>query len=141
MKGMNKFSKEQIDYNDLEMILTPETLQAGMEGDLNWYENHLVSSKIKGSEFPLQVLRASENDIDSLREEPKALVGTIHSVKGGEAEVVYLFPDVSLAGAREWNGNNNQKAYVYRLFYVGMTRAKETLVLCAPREDEEAVTF
>ena len=141
VKGMNKFSKEQIDYNDLEMILTPETLQAGMEGDLNWYENHLVSSKIKGSEFPLQVLRASENDIDSLREEPKALVGTIHSVKGGEAEVVYLFPDVSLAGAREWNGNNNQKAYVYRLFYVGMTRAKETLVLCAPREDEEAVTF
>ena len=141
VKSMNKFSRELIDYDDLERILTPETLEAGMTGDLSWYENHLKSNKIKGSEFPLQVLRASGNDIDSLRDEPKALIGTVHSTKGGESDVVYIFPDISKAGAREWNGTTAQQAYVYRLFYVAMTRARETLVLCAPKENEEAVTF
>ena len=141
VKGMNKFSREPIDYDDLEIILTQDTLEAGMTGDLEWYEARLKANKVKGSEFPLQILRATENDIDSLRDEPKIQVGTVHSVKGGEAEVVYLFPDISVAGAREWNGTASQRAYMYRLFYVGMTRAKETLVLCAPKENEEAVTF
>ena len=29
---------------------------------------------------------------------PQVVVGTIHSVKGGEADVVYLFPDLSRSG-------------------------------------------
>ena len=55
-----------------------------------------------------------------------------NSVKGAEADVVYVFPDVSRAGMAEWIGNSAQRAGVYRLFYVAMTRARETLVLCAP---------
>jgi len=31
---------------------------------------------------------------------PKVVVGTIHSVKGGQADVVYLFPDLSQARGR-----------------------------------------
>ena len=57
-------------------------------------------------------------------------MGTIHSVKGGEADVVYLFPDLSVSGMDEWDGTVEQRAPIYRLFYVGMTRARETLVLC-----------
>jgi len=30
-------------------------------------------------------------------------VGTIHSVKGGQADVVYLFPDLSRAGDAQYN--------------------------------------
>ena len=56
-------------------------------------------------------------------------------MKGAEADVVYVFPDVSRAGMREWAGRPAQQASVYRLFYVAMTRARETLVLCAPMDD------
>ena len=55
-----------------------------------------------------------------------------NSVKGAEADVVYLFPDISRAGMGEWQGTVEQKASVYRLFYVAMTRAKDTLVLAEP---------
>jgi len=44
--------------------------------------------------------------------------------------VVYLFPDLSFAGMNEWLGGGT--AAVRRLFYVGMTRARETLILCEP---------
>jgi len=44
--------------------------------------------------------------------------------------VVYLFPDLSHAGMIEWIGRGS--AAVRRLFYVGMTRARESLILCQP---------
>ena len=53
-------------------------------------------------------------------------------MKGGEADVVYLFPDVSEAGMLEWIADNKRRDSVVRQFYVGMTRAKETLVVCPP---------
>jgi superfamily I DNA/RNA helicase len=56
-------------------------------------------------------------------------VGTIHSVKGGQADVVFLSPDVSGAGMKEWQGNATARSHIYRLFYVGMTRARETIVV------------
>ena len=55
-----------------------------------------------------------------------------NSVKGGEADVVFIFPDLSAAGSREWTGTQEQRAGIIRLFYVGMTRARESLVLCRP---------
>lgn len=59
-------------------------------------------------------------------------MGTIHSVKGGEADVVVLFPDLSAAGMRQWVGPWEGRDAVIRCFYVGMTRARETLVICQP---------
>ena len=55
-----------------------------------------------------------------------------NSVKGGEADCCYLFPDVSRAGMREYLTAGEPRDSVYRLMYVGMTRAKESLILCAP---------
>jgi ATP-dependent exoDNAse (exonuclease V) beta subunit len=37
-----------------------------------------------------------------------------------------------MAGNEEWRGSARSQAAVRRLFYVAMTRARETLVLCAP---------
>ncbi len=59
--------------------------------------------------------------------EPKVTVGTIHSVKGGEADDVLLFPDLSAAGNRDYLGYSRDG--IIRLFYVGMTRAKNRLIL------------
>ncbi|HUX78338.1 MAG TPA: ATP-binding domain-containing protein, partial [Alphaproteobacteria bacterium] len=65
---------------------------------------------------------------------PPITIGTIHSVKGGEADVVYLYPDISVAAATERMIGAGQESEdsLLRLFYVGMTRAYEELVLMSP---------
>ena len=64
----------------------------------------------------------------AIQRQPEIIVGTIHSVKGGEADVVYLLPDLSVAAVRQ--AEEGDEDSITRTFYVGMTRAKERLVLC-----------
>ena len=47
-----------------------------------------------------------------------------------QADVVFLFPDLSSAGHSEWTVAGPRRDGVIRMMYVGMTRARETLVLC-----------
>ncbi len=63
---------------------------------------------------------------------PQVMIGTIHSVKGGQADVVYLFPDLSQAGDAQYNRGGASRDSVIRQFYVGATRAREKLYLCQP---------
>ena len=65
---------------------------------------------------------------EAIVETPKISIGTIHSVKGGEADVVYLFPDMSRVGYQSVHTPKG-KAATLRQFYVGMTRSKDVLVL------------
>lgn len=58
--------------------------------------------------------------------DPKVIVGTIHSVKGGESDVVHVFPDLSVASYMDTLHNPDR---IHRLFYVAITRAKKSLVL------------
>ncbi|MDP2857691.1 MAG: hypothetical protein Q8P50_06885 [Bacillota bacterium] len=67
---------------------------------------------------------------DALLRRPLVTVGTIHSVKGGEADVVYLFPDLSYSGMREWVQGPFIRDPLIRMFYVALTRAREVVVLC-----------
>lgn len=90
-----------------------------------WFEAHLLQSKRKSHEYVLDI--AKKYGARRLMKEPDVIVGTIHSVKGGQADVVYLFPDLSPAGMKEWTRNRDG---IIRSYYVGMTRCKETLVLC-----------
>ena len=78
--------------------------------------------------YPIRVYKAGGRQ--AVVQSPQITVGTIHSVKGGEADVVYLFPDLSIAGGREWGSRGRGRESVRRLYYVGATRAKETLILC-----------
>lgn len=59
-------------------------------------------------------------------------IGTIHSFKGAEADVVYLIPDLSASAMREWIGTPQQRDGIYRAFYVAITRAKQGLRLMQP---------
>lgn len=54
-----------------------------------------------------------------------------NSVKGGEADSVYLFPDISTAAAKDV-GDSEVRDSLFRMFYVGMTRAFEKLTIMAP---------
>jgi superfamily I DNA/RNA helicase len=88
--------------------------------DGSW--NPLQSSRrrITPKDLVLAFLRMSEEGIWTAEDMGRWL----------EADVVYLFPDLSYAGMNEWIGGGS--AAVRRLFYVGMTRAKESLILCQP---------
>lgn len=128
-----------VDWDDLHEIFTEDAIEAGLNGDLDWYQEKLTTAKKQGSQFPIIIAR--NRGVETLEKSPQVIVGTIHSVKGAEADVVYLYPDMSVAGSNSWLGTDRQKATVYRLFYVAMTRAKESLIFCKPAEDGKAIDF
>jgi hypothetical protein len=117
-----------VDWDKLHNLLTEEAIGAGLSGDVGWLRDNLLIARHKGAAFAIRVAEAHGAEV--LAKTPQIIVGTIHSVKGGEADVVYLFPDLSYAGMNEWIGRG--QSAVRRLFYVGMTRAKESLILCQP---------
>ena len=80
--------------------------------------------------FPMDVYR--RGGLELLQKKPQITIGTVHSVKGGEADCVYLLPDLSLSSMQQWSQYGPARDAIVRLFYVGMTRAKESLILTAP---------
>lgn len=107
-----------------------EAIEAGWNSDVDWLEGKMLVSKSKGAKYAMNVVRncGSEN----LSKRPKIYVGTIHSVKGGEADAVYLLSAISGASknyAQRGRGSEGIDC-LRRMFYVGMTRARESLILC-----------
>lgn len=100
-------------------------LQRAINRDIPWFKDSLLSTKRSVVEYPLTVYQKQGRA--ALETKPKIILGTIHSVKGGEADVVILFPDLSLAAMNDYE---KSKDATIRTFYVGMTRAKESLILC-----------
>lgn len=94
-----------------------------------WLKDNAVGTKLPALEFPLNIIKRTK-DLNCFTKPPQVTVGTIHSVKGGEADVVYLMPDLSLSGMQEYTKGSDAKDSITRMFYVGMTRARETLILC-----------
>jgi DNA helicase-2/ATP-dependent DNA helicase PcrA len=120
----------EINLNWLITKMTPDAYERAFDMDIDWFYNHALSSKQHALTFPYTV--AKLHGAKLLREIPKVIIGTIHSVKGGQADVVYLFPDLSKAGMKEWLTAGDAHEATIRQFYVGMTRCRETLVLCSP---------
>lgn len=118
-----------------------ESLLEAFEGDyrrlLDWWRRRVTADVHKRIQFPAEVTLA--HGPRTLLEPPKVIVGTIHSVKGGEADVVFLFPDLSDSGLTAYRRHGPPRDAVIRTFYVGMTRARERLYLCAPDSAAAAV--
>jgi superfamily I DNA/RNA helicase len=110
-----------------------------LDPNLQWLENHLLPSKARGMAFPMDVYR--RGGLELLQKKPQVTIGTVHSVKGGEAGVVYLIPDLSLASASQWGHYGPERDAITRLMYVGMTRAKESLILVAPATSSYVETW
>lgn len=91
---------------------------------VDWFERHLKTVRKKAAEFPCDVAR--RRGIEAVVSAPRMLVGTCHSYKGGEADHVYVFPDLSRQGYDQYRSD---PASLIRLFYVAATRAKKTLTL------------
>lgn len=104
------------------------SLERGPGTLLAWWRNHLGVEFRKRIQFPARVVE--RRGPSSLEDVPPVIVGTIHAVKGGQADVVYLFPDLSRAGDTQYRRSGQSRDSVLRTFYVGATRARETLYIC-----------
>jgi superfamily I DNA/RNA helicase len=118
------------------------SLLSVLDGDwrslLDWWQLRLSVGVRSRAKFPAQVV--SQHGAAALIEDPAVIVGTIHSVKGGQADVVYLFPDLSRAGRAQYDIPGPSRDSVIRLFYVGATRARDTLYICQ-RETASAISM
>ena len=97
---------------------------------IEWWLAHVTTKKRKQAEYSARV--ALRHGIKALTDRPRIIVGTGHSVKGGEADLVYICPDLSPAGMQQWEGPRKGRDAVIRLGYVMITRARESLVICEP---------
>lgn len=112
----------------LDNLASDEARNAVFDGNIEWWASRLRHNDAKSQQFALSVAR--RHGASRLREHPRIIVGTIHSVKGGEADHVYVFPDLSTAGYwGAWKTARNAKWAVVRQFYVAMTRSKYGLYL------------
>ena len=120
----------ELTYDEVAaLFLNEEDLEQAVEPSLPWLRSKLLASS-GFANYPITV--AEKRGPDALESLPRVTIGTIHSVKGGEADVVLLFPDLSLAGSRSWEQPGIARDSVIRQMYVGMTRAREELWVCQP---------
>jgi superfamily I DNA/RNA helicase len=126
--------EQPVSIETLDDLFEPgalDELLACFEGDhrtlLRWWQRRLTADVSKRAEFPAQI--AAARGPQALVDAPRVIVGTIHSVKGGEADVVFLFPDLSQAGDAAYQRFGSPRDAVIRTFYVGMTRAREVLYI------------
>ena len=96
----------------------------------NWYEVMKGISFAK-REYYAAIIKAGTD----ITQKPEIHVDTIHSVKGGEADNVILLTDMAY---RSWQALQNpyNADPEHRVFYVGVTRAKERLFLMEPESDK-----
>jgi DNA helicase II / ATP-dependent DNA helicase PcrA len=67
---------------------------------------------------------------EKLLKEPRIKINTIHGVKGGEADNVVIFTDMAQRTFREYHQTPDDE---HRVWYVGVTRARERLFIVEPK--------
>ena len=98
-----------------------------------WYDT------FKGLDsYRINYIRRMRANDEKLSKIPRIRLSTIHAAKGGEADKVLLFPDISKAAVIH---NDRSPDDLHRLFYVGVTRAKEELHLMEPRNYERTYSI
>ncbi len=90
-----------------------------------WYD---VFTGISVSER--SYIRAMLRRGEKITKDPRIKLSTIHAAKGGEADNVILLTDLSNRIYKSYQSNPDDES---RVFYVGLTRAKEKLFLIEPQ--------
>lgn len=114
---------------DLTGILEVEDIVAAQRGRASWLKDKLNATWRGTATYALTCAR--RNPV-SLVEEPLLRLGTIHSYKGGEEDVVILCPDLSYSGFQQLKGTREGRDAIIRQFYVATTRSRESLILASP---------
>jgi len=132
-KGMVRDTSK--DDEQGKMIVTPGDFKmlAGIDlppPDTDWLQPRVLPSKWPSFEYGVTIIK--KFGVEELKKPPRVIVGTIHSVKGGESDTVLVFPDLSSAALREMATGIEGEDELIRLFYVAITRARKKLVIGRP---------
>ncbi len=104
-------------------------------GAIEWWLKTMPPAEAMKLSYPRDVFARGGEDY--LREDPRVIIGTGHSLKGAEADVVIIYPDISLAAWNAWNRDGVEvKDGILRLCYVMLTRAREGVYLASPLSNQ-----
>jgi DNA helicase-2/ATP-dependent DNA helicase PcrA len=141
--GMVRGAKKMIDMLDPDAEVPFETLESVFANekaldrattpDIDWLAGALLAGKRAPAEYPLSIVR--QRGPAAIADKPRVVVGTIHSVKGAGADIVYVAPDISRAAMTGTTKGRVGLDDLIRQFYVAMTRAKSELRLLHPTGD------
>lgn len=112
----------------LEALIPQQVRDAALRQDTRWLSTHSQPHYARALQYPLRVLRRYSRD--ALVLPPSVFVGTCHSLKGGEADDVILLTKLSHRAKAALAAGGDAADDVYRMLYVGATRAKERLFVC-----------
>jgi superfamily I DNA/RNA helicase len=122
----------------LEQTLLPDAYQAfclrarhSHAALADWWRRRVLPAHEMDALFAATVVKAG-GSLDGLVKPPQLTVGTIHSVKGDQAQVVYLLPDLTNRWRADYFAGGTRRDGLLRMYYVAATRAEEELYLCAP---------
>ena len=100
-----------------------------LDKELPWFEA-LENIEPHKKTYVRMCLRRQEN----IRRAPRIKLSTIHGSKGGESDNVMLLTDLTRkADEQYWSQRDEER----RVFYVGMTRARNTLNIVRSQTDRE----
>jgi DNA helicase-2/ATP-dependent DNA helicase PcrA len=105
-------------------LVTAGCLPVGIQDSI-WHQA-LSGIPVEDRDYYVAARRRGE----SLKGSPRIKVSTIHGAKGGEAENVVVYSDVSL---RTYLGMEKSFEDECRVFYVAVTRSKNNLYIVQPR--------
>jgi superfamily I DNA/RNA helicase len=146
-RGAKKVAKERATDEDMasqQLTLSDWRDVLGMtqlpgRSDIDWLGPRVLKSKRPSFAYAFEVVRM--RGAAELIRRPQIIVGTIHSVKGGQADEVYLYPDLSAAAMEQVDDDPGGEDAMIRLFYVGMTRARDRLVLVRAANESMAANI
>jgi DNA helicase II / ATP-dependent DNA helicase PcrA len=136
-----RFAREELEaplsVEKIQSLFKEESFDPIFSMDLDWLRANTRDSRKRVIDYPVAV--AKKYGGKALMDEPKIIVGTIHSVKGGEADSVYVCPDLSRQGFDAWRRYGAERDAIYRQFYVAFTRARTKLSLCSPHGGDTVI--
>ena len=116
--------------NLLHQVLSPNAIEPALNRDVNWLMDNIQKKSVGALKYAKKVF--DQYGMDGLTRAPRITIGTIHSVKGGEADCVFLHPDISSKARQASLFYREASDALIRMFYVGMTRARDELILTDP---------
>ncbi len=129
MRGMFLTRAANLISDYMEIPVAPETFLKNEKQKRGYHKPEWFSITITKEHFEDEVFSL---DIEKYHHYISGGAIVHNSVKGGECDDVILFPDLSFIASRQWIANDEGREAIIRQFYVGMTRCRERLILCAP---------
>ena len=116
-------------FEIIHQIFEEAAIQPILTRDLDWLRENIKGQRKDPLIYIYRVL--NKYGKEGLIKSPKIIISTIHGFKGNEADVVFLFPDISPQTAKESYKRVEMDA-LRRLFYVATTRTKKKLFITKP---------